>query len=65
LENFSAFAEGLGKAGLKQERRSLRLVPENFRITPADDKCLVIEFTLPKGTYATSVLREMVEAQGL
>jgi tRNA(Glu) U13 pseudouridine synthase TruD len=25
----------------------------------------VIEFTLPKGTYATSVLREMVKAQGL
>ena len=65
LEKFTAFAEGLSKAGLKQERRSLRLVPENFRITPADDKCLVIEFTLPKGTYATSVLREMVEAQGL
>ena len=64
-EIFSVFTSGLEKAGLKQERRSLRLIPENLRITPDDDKSLVIEFTLPKGTYATSVLREMVKAQGL
>jgi tRNA pseudouridine13 synthase len=64
-ENFPVFTAGLEKAGLKQERRPLRLIPENLRIAPADDKCLVIEFTLPKGTYATSVLREMVKAQGL
>jgi tRNA pseudouridine13 synthase len=64
-ENFSVFTSGLEKAGLKQERRSFRLIPENLSITPADDKCLVIEFTLPKGTFATSVLREMVKAQGL
>jgi tRNA pseudouridine13 synthase len=64
-DNYVEFTQGLEKAGMKQERRSLRLIPENLRITPADEKCLVLEFTLPKGTFATSVLREMVEARGL
>jgi tRNA pseudouridine13 synthase len=61
----SLLANGLAAAGLKQERRPLRLVPENLQITPADAGKLVLEFSLPKGAFATSVLREMVKAPGL
>jgi tRNA pseudouridine13 synthase len=57
--------QGLELAGLKQERRPLRVVPEKLSIRPAGDRELVVEFSLPSGTYATSVLREMVVAPGL
>lgn len=53
---------GLEQAGLKQERRSLRLLPENFTWQwPAAD-VLQLSFQLPPGCYATTVLRELLEA---
>lgn len=60
-----AFADGLAKAGLAQERRPLRVIPENLKVASAGPGQVVVEFSLPRGTYATSVLREMVEAPGL
>jgi tRNA pseudouridine13 synthase len=58
-------SRGLADAGLKQERRALRLIPENLRIKTAGDNELMVEFSLPTGAFATSVLREMVSAPGL
>lgn len=51
--------EGLERAGLDQERRSLRLRPTAMSWNwPADD-CLRLRFELPPGAYATVLLTEL------
>lgn len=51
--------DGLEAAGLKQERRALRLRPADLAWQwPAAD-VLELSFVLPPGTYATSVLAEL------
>ena len=52
---------GLEKAGLKQERRALRLRPDSLAWEWLDDDALVLTFALPPGSYATTVLRELGE----
>jgi len=39
----------------------MRLKPEASNFEPLDDDRLLLEFDLPKGTYATVVLRELVD----
>jgi len=60
LATATAWRTGLEAAGLKQQRRALRVIPQalcwNF---PAPD-ILCLRFMLPPGSYATSVLRELV-----
>ena len=54
-----ALRAGLESAGLEQERRPLRLRPDNLVWRwPADD-ALELEFSLPPGAYATVVLAEL------
>ena len=60
------WCDGLEKQGLKQERRSLRLFPEDLTLsahnTGSDPiSSLTISFFLPTGSYATAVLREIVQ----
>lgn len=64
LARQSHFCEGLEKAGLKQERRALRLSVDDFRWQwlPEEDS-LQLSFSLPAGSYATSVLRELVNSR--
>ncbi len=50
---------GLERAGLKQERRALRLRPAELAWTWRDDGALELRFALPPGCYATTVLREL------
>ena len=50
---------GLEAAGLKQERRSLRLLPVDLVWRWLADDVLQLEFSLPPGTYATVVLAEL------
>lgn len=58
-ESFGDLAAGLEQAGLKQERRALRMRVGNLAWDwPADD-CLSIGFTLPAGSYATVVLEQL------
>ena len=52
------FARGLASAGLKQERRSLRVEPRFFQIQAAGDS-VSLSFELPPGSYATAVLHEL------
>jgi len=52
---------GLEAAGLKQERRALRLRPTAMTHRWLQDDILEISFGLPPGTYATVVLRELGE----
>ena len=52
----------LENLGLKQERRALRLLPEDMSWELTDNK-LVLNFDLPAGAFATSVIREVVDIQ--
>lgn len=52
---------GLERAGLKQERRALRLQPKALAWRWLEDDALELRFDLPPGCYATTVLRELGE----
>ncbi len=62
-ERFPLLCQGLERAGLKQERRPLRLLPEEFswQLEPGR---LTATFFLAKGSYATAVMGEALEFQG-
>jgi tRNA pseudouridine13 synthase len=54
-------AAGLEREGLRQERRALRVIPQNLEavaINPGDWR---LRFSLPAGSYATAVLRELAD----
>lgn len=59
----SGWCQGLENQGLKQERRAARLIPDkvSLRAEDASSGCASICFYLPAGSYATSVLREIVQ----
>ncbi|OOG20622.1 tRNA pseudouridine(13) synthase TruD [Thioalkalivibrio denitrificans] len=52
-------ARGLAQAGLKQERRALRMRVEALSARWPDRLTLVLAFQLPPGGYATTVLSEI------
>jgi tRNA pseudouridine13 synthase len=57
--NHADLCQGLEMAGLSQERRALRVRVGDLKWQwPADD-ALRLEFSLPPGAYATSVLAEL------
>jgi tRNA pseudouridine13 synthase len=58
-DDATALREGLEKAGMKQERRALRLVAEGLQWEWGDDATLSLRFALPPGSYATAVLQEV------
>jgi len=61
-ERFGELTQGLARAGLDQERRALRLMVADieFRwLSASEEGDVVISFSLPKGCFATSVLREL------
>ncbi len=60
-QRYPEITSGLVQFGLKQERRVIRLrpiLPELFWETEMN---LVVRFDLPKGTYATTLLREFAD----
>lgn len=58
LESWATWRLALEKNGLKQERRSLRLYPQDMQWA-FDETQLDVQFFLPSGCYATAVLREL------
>ena len=54
-------ARGLEAAGLEQERRALRVVPQEFKTEWLDATTLSLTFVLPPGSYATALLRELAD----
>jgi tRNA pseudouridine13 synthase len=52
-------SSGLEKAGLRQERRALRMEPKFFQMQ-LEKQAVLFSFELPPGCYATTVLRELV-----
>ncbi len=61
-ERYPELSNGLVAARVEQQRRALRLMPRNMQWHFEHDDC-VLAFDLPAGTYATTVLRELVELQ--
>lgn len=58
-EDAIALRDGLERAGMKQERRSLRLRATRLEWRWVQDDALELAFELPPGSYATSVLAEI------
>lgn len=58
---FPAACELIAAAGMRQERRSLRLAVRElrWRRDPEAGDCVILEFRLSRGAYATAVLREL------
>jgi tRNA pseudouridine13 synthase len=53
---------GLKGLQLSAERRPLRINAANITCS-AEDSSLILEFSLPAGSYATSLIREIVKSQ--
>lgn len=63
LEKFPVLAEGLIRFGVEASRRSLRFRPKTldwqWEESDSGGSNLLLNFELPKGAYATSLLREL------
>lgn len=58
----ATLARGLERAGLKQARRSLRVLPSNMEYKyDKHSAVLSLHFALESGAYATALLRELVD----
>ncbi len=62
VNNYPDYCSGLEQAGMKQERRSLRLPVKQLEWLLEDT--LVMKFELETGAYATSVIRECIDVAG-
>jgi len=60
IQGWASLCDGLEQAGLKQQRRSLRLLPGKMSWDFLTDS-LSVSFFLPAGSYATVVLREIID----
>jgi len=61
LEQFPDWCQSLENKGLKKERRVMRILPQQLQYEWIKNDQLQLRFSLPKGCYATSILRELVE----
>jgi len=59
LAGFPELTAGLEACGLRQERRVMRLRPLQPVLAVLENGDLQFQFDLPKGTYATTLLREL------
>lgn len=61
-EQHASLCEGMEHAGLSQERRALAAIPKDMAWKWQGETQLQLSFSLAAGYYATSVLREVLEA---
>ncbi len=61
-EQFPIYQKGFEKFRLKQDRRAMRICPIDFGYEWIDDN-LKLKFNLLPGTYATGILREIINYQ--
>lgn len=61
IEPLASFARGLEREVLSQQRRALRLRAEDLHWNWEADACLVLDFRLPAGAFATTVVRELCD----
>lgn len=68
VSDYAQLSRGLEQAGLNKERRINRLVPERLNWSwqgDSEDPVLKLGFRLPKGCFATSVLRELLNTESV
>ena len=53
--------DSLKKLGLTAERRPLRVLPKDFSWQFDDPSSITLRFSLPRGCFATALVRELVE----
>jgi tRNA pseudouridine13 synthase len=58
---YPQLCEGLLKAGLEQDRRAMRVKADQLAWSFDSNDVLRLEFVLPAGSYATGLLREIVD----
>ena len=61
LEPLHDWCAGLERAGLEQDRRALRVRVSELSWEWIGTDVLMVRFSLPAGSYATAVLRELIE----
>ncbi|MBL4631961.1 MAG: tRNA pseudouridine(13) synthase TruD [Paraglaciecola sp.] len=61
-QQHTSVTQTLENIGLKQERRAINLFPRELEWSWTDNT-LQLNFSLPAGTFATSVLRELLDVQ--
>lgn len=57
---FSDLCAGLMKNNLAMERRALRVVPKDLQWKYSEDDSLSLAFSLPRGCFATALVRELI-----
>jgi tRNA pseudouridine13 synthase len=62
LDGYSDWLIGLTRLNLDSARRAFRCIPKNLKIEQQDDWAK-LSFSLGKGCFATSVIRELVDVQ--
>lgn len=62
LVNELALIEGLDRQGVDAARRPLRVIPQQFE-WHLDSEKIHLSFILPTGSYATVLIRELIECQ--
>lgn len=63
LDELSELATALSRWGLKSARRPLRFKVDQLAWTWLEEDVLELRFTLPRGAYATSLLREICQVK--
>ncbi len=61
LNGFEEWCQALEERGLESAQRPLRCIPQQFSWKQLNNTDLLLEFALPAGCYATSLLRELGE----
>lgn len=61
LIEYKELVQGLENQGLRLEYRSVRLLLDDFGWQFCEDDSVELKFTLNKGSFATSILREVVK----
>ncbi|GAA3910498.1 tRNA pseudouridine(13) synthase TruD [Halomonas cibimaris] len=59
--DYPVLCAGIEQAGAKTGRRALRLRLGTPALAPLDDGGVRLEFSLPRGSFATAVLRELMD----
>lgn len=62
LGQYPSLMNGLIDYRLKQERRSMQIIPQHLQLT-TEQQDITLSFSLAAGCFATSVLRELVQYQ--
>jgi tRNA pseudouridine13 synthase len=61
IDAYPGLAQGLITCAVDQDRRTLRVNVQDLNWQFVNDTTLALGFTLPAGSYATSILREIIE----